>query len=456
MGHGVVHLGLVDDAVAGLEVDAQVRVVAVGPERPALRHLAPGQPLGDDPHGVALGVASELPGEPGIAGQHQPDVAGARQHGPGTGVLLQVLLPAVVGFQGLGQEVVVGRVGGGARELERDALQARRPLAHRLARRKRRHRRVGLGLGVQLAEAVDPHEVVGVAELAAGGVGGVVGVEPQPLVGDRAPVGAAARVRPAPLAARLVDVGQEALDRLLDGMGAAERPDRARLAARVGRLVGAAAGAAAREGPARGVAPVGVEGEPLVRVQRVAAALHELVGRVHAAAGGVHEPGGLVGRRVEPLRPQRLGELEGQRHVLVGRHLAGERHDEAVLGARRGGGVRGVHERLGAHKHEVVAPQPVVGAVGVEHDHGAARDRPLAPAPALQVAGHVARAVLGRVALGLGHGRVLRGRLGRAAGLAHPGRELVPCHALVAPRLGPAALCRGDSIVLRQRPHSFL
>ena len=144
--------------------------------------------------------------------------------------------------------------------------------AHRLERR----------LFLKVAELVDAHEVESVQQFPACRVGSVVGVGELVIVDHHAGEGICGSVLIAPFyRGRLIELRQELLHRRFDPVGAAERTNHTVLFKRI--LLSADFSfhnlrLAARNRPLTRIAPVGVKGEVLVRVQRRAIVLqkHEL------------------------------------------------------------------------------------------------------------------------------------------------------------------------------------
>src|SRR5690606_15922969 len=133
------------------------------------------------------------------------------------------------------------------------------------------------------------------------------------VVDDEAACGRAASVRiaRAVVAERLIDVGEEGRDRVLDRVGAAERADDAALRRRVlGLLRGLRARAllALVPRPLVRVAPVVVAREELVRVEPGGVAELEDIVRVARRRGPVVQALELERRRIELLNAEVAGE----------------------------------------------------------------------------------------------------------------------------------------------------
>ena len=291
-GQSVTQVAFGEARVAALDVGGQVGVVDVAP---GAGWAGPGQDVahGDGAPQLVVGDALQVrvrAQEPLQVGQ------GGAQASALVGVQVEAAHPLTA-------------VAGDVLELGRDVGQlllahlgqVRGPGLHGLERG--RAASGVLAALVLVSEAVEAHQVEGVAQLPACGVGSVVGVGEQAVVvDDEAAGGLAGGVGVARVVDPLVG-GDELLDGLGDGVGAAERAYDAALVPGVGLAVAAVPGVGAQlargRGPCAGVRPVLVGGQDLVGVEE--AALVVLMHVLPVGAGGrpVHEPVGLVGGVVE-------------------------------------------------------------------------------------------------------------------------------------------------------------
>ena len=221
------------------------------------------------------------------------------------------------------------------------------------------------------------HEVESVAQLAARRVGRVMGkgilvvVDHQPARGAAAHEGIAVV-----LCGRGVPVGEDIFQHIGDAVRPAERPDDAALGQRVFLRGGCAAHLRfhwLRRRPERGVLPVGVSGEHIVRVKERLVSVSEQILPVLGRAGPVHEPRGFKGRGVEAGKRQVVCDAAGDGRVLVRRDRARERDDEPQAHFLRRVAVRAV-EGVGVdERHVQIVQQFPVGIVRVQA-HQAAVD----------------------------------------------------------------------------------
>ena len=240
---GVLNLIFAGDVVALLQIDAQVGVITVAP----LCSL--GVPRQAAAHQVkaAEQVVPQMAGQRGVPLQDGDDVLGRAFHHT-LAVALQGVHPVRIGQRGLGGALlrVRGGVNGGEVVGHTGHTLARQQTAHALVGgHEVQHAVLGwqscnIGDAAVLvlnAELVDAHQVVGVAELQACGVRLMVGVGELALIRHQAACHTAVAVGVAALHGRgLVDVGEESLNGLLYGVGAAESANQTGFLRGVARL----------------------------------------------------------------------------------------------------------------------------------------------------------------------------------------------------------------------------
>ena len=256
-------------------------------------------------------------------------------------------------------------------------------------------------LVILLPKAVQPHQVEGIDQLTATGVGGVVGVEELPPVIEHcAAGGGAAGEGVTPRGVRLlVDTGQELVHGRRHVVDPAEGAHNAVFALRVallGRQPGRGHSPRAG-GPGGHVPPVGVGGQQTVHGQ------HGLVRRVidvlpvGTHTGPVHEPGRLEGGGVCQLHADHGSHAPGAGLIFVGGAgtVQWQQHPQAgTVRAVLAGGVDAVAAPQGLHPPHRVVRAAAGDAVQVEGQYIPAGDGPGLPPGAVQAAGNVAAHVL--------------------------------------------------------------
>ena len=311
-------------------------------------------------------------------------------------------------------------------------------VAHMCAVRSRAARR----------EQVQPHQIKGVAQLAARRVGGVVRIGELVVVNHQPARGAAAHEGVAVVLRRGgVPAGEDVLQHVRDAMRAAKGADDPALLQRVlrfGRLCTGALLQRLRGRPERGVRPVGIGGQHLVRVEKRLVRIAKHVLAVLRRAGPVHEPCRLKGRGVEAGQRQPVRDAAGDGGVLVRRDRAGKRDDEPKPHLLRRVAVGRV-ERVGVdERHVQIVHEGGVGVVRVQADQAAVDHARVATPAVFEITAHKPADVLDVVALGLAHGGVLGRRLPRAGGPGELIQKFAPEHLPVLPLRRLAAAARGD------------
>ena len=254
----------------------------------------------------------------------------------------------------------------------------------------------------------------------------------------------------------LVDIGEETVSGLLDGIGAAERTDHTLFFQRVLLLGGglAADGTLARGGGQQGaVPPVGVCRQICVRVQPLAVHPAKDVLAVGGGGGPVHELVGTVAAFVKLVDAPLLREIPGDGGVFLRGHIAGQRDHDAHPGSLRRVAVGGVE--AGGIAASIGEPLDEIG-VGVIHilsQHGAADHVfPLA-AVVPELASHKAALVLGPVTVSLRQLGILLHRFRGADGGGEAVAQSIKADSLVRPGLGITAIAIGDrQITHGQKP----
>ena len=321
-------------------------------------------------------------------------------------------------------------------------------LLHGLEGRELRRFRILAGLGVQVPKPVQAHHVKGVEQLSAHGVAGVVAVTELVLVDHHARLGIGGNIVIAPAhGAGLVHVGEEGLDGLAHRVRAAKRSNGSLLGQRIGLLAGLALHdglLAARYRPFRHVAPIPVLGEHGVRVEQLAFDLPEHELAVQRGRGPVHQAGRLIGRVVELLDADFLGDLAGHGDVLVGGHIPGQRDDEPQARLFRRVLVGGVDKAPIGREHFELVDHVRRGIVHVQREAGTRNDAvllaPAVPEQAHDEAAHILDVVL----LGLGELSVLLDRFRCAPRRGDPIPKLLKCQRDPVPPAFHAAVANAD------------
>ncbi len=455
---GILDFVLAREVVVLLQVHSQVCVVTVAP----LRCLCvPRQPARHEVK-AAEKVVPDVALQPRVVLKHRYNVGRGR---------LDIALAVIVershpGFVliALGHldaaEVVLRALAPLLCQQHAHAAVGRRPLLHQGVARQSCY--VGRPAAlVTHSEEVDAAQVKGVAKLPARGVGLVVAVGPFARVAHKAARHAALAVGVAALVGRrLVDVGQQCLDGLLDGVRAAESADDARLLGWVAGtfgLVGHRVGLARGRRPRRCVTPVAVSCQHRIDVACRAVLLPEHPLAVAAGARPVHQTRQLVGRHVKHPHPQRVGYPAAQRLVFLRHRRPAEREHQPVARSLRRVLVCRVKQSRKIILLREIVPHVGRGAVDVQCGHAAPHHTPVLAAAAVQEAAHKATHVFHLRLLLAAHACILRGALSRAGGLRAPLRELAPAPFPVAPFLRHAAVRRGDVDfkVMRHKPSSM-
>ena len=247
---------------------------------------------------------------------------------------------------------------------------------------------------------------------------------------------------------RLIDVGEERLQRLADGViGAVEQTHHALFGQRVLHLLlcgGICLALPGRGGQSCGVSPFRVLCEDCIGIEPATVRLLIHKGAVGRGGRPVHQLIGLVGAFVKIVDAQHLSEIAGHRHKFLRGHIPGQREHQPDAGIFFRAAVSGV--QCGGIRAErfIVIQKSGVDAVAVKRHHRAAfHGIDLAPA-ALQHARNKAAVVFGSVTLGAAHLRIFLGGLGGADRHSEPFFQIVKPYGLVDPSLCLPVVAVGD------------
>ena len=250
------------------------------------------------------------------------------------------------------------------------------------------------------------HQIEGVAQLAACGIGGVMRKGVLVVVNHQAARGAAADERiSVVLLRRRVTVRKNVRQHIGDGMRPAERADDSTLFSRVFLLAGSVPDAflhRLRRGPERSVPPVRIGLQHLVRIEkrRVLAMKEELA--VLGRAGPVHESRRFEGGGIEAGKPQIICNAAGHCGILVRRNCARQRNDEPQAHLFRGVAVSRI-EGVGVDKRHVqIVHETGIGVVRVQTQHTAVDHAGVVALAVFEIPADESAHVLDRIALALG------------------------------------------------------
>ena len=292
------------------------------------------------------------------------------------------------------------------------------------------------------------HKVKGVTQLAAGGVGGVMGIGVLVVIDYQTSRGAAADEGVTVILLRgRVAVGEDVFQHICNAMRPAECADDALLLQRILLFADLCTGALlqwARGRPEGGVRPVGIGGQHRVRIEkgRVVIAEHELA--VLGRAGPVHEPRRLEGGGVEAGQRQLVRNAPGNSRVFVRRDRSGERDDEPQTHLFRRVAVSGV-EGVGVDEGQIqVVQHPLVGVICVQANQAAVDHGSVVALAVFEIPADEAAYVLDVVALALGQRSVFRRRFPGAGGLGQLVQQFAPVEFFVLPLGGLTAPAYGD------------
>ena len=292
------------------------------------------------------------------------------------------------------------------------------------------------------------HQIEGVAQLTARGIGGVMRKGVLVVVNHQSARGAAADERiSVVLLRRRISVRENIRQHVGDGMRPAERADDPTLFSRIFLLAGSVPDAflhRLRCGPERGVPPVGIGLQHFIRIEkrRVLAMKEERA--VLRRAGPVHEPRRFEGGGIEAGKPQIVRHAAGDRGILVRRNRARQRNDEPQAHLFRGVTV-GAVQRVGVdERHVQIVHETGIGVVRVQAQHTAVDHAGVVALAVFEIPADESAHVLDRIALALGHSGILGHRFpgtGRGSELV---QKLAPEHLFVLPLRCFSAPANGD------------
>ena len=151
---------------------------------------------------------------------------------------------------------------------------------------------------------------------------------------------------------------------------------------------------------------------------------------------------------IEAGQRQVVGDPPGNGSVLIRRHRARQRDDDAQAHLLRGVAVRGVQCVGIDERHVQVVQQARVGIVGVQAHGAPVHHRGVVALAVLQVARDETADVLAAVLVILAHGSVFRHRLPGARGRGELVQQLAPQDLPILPALGHAALAHSHQQLL--------
>jgi len=281
------------------------------------------------------------------------------------------------------------------------------------------------------------HQIEGVAQLAARGIGGVMRKGVLVIVYHQSTRGTAADERiSVVLLRRGITVGENMRQHIGDSMRPTECADDSTLLGGIFLLAGSMPDTflhRLRRGPERSVPPVGIGFQHFIRIKkrRVLAMKEELA--VLGRAGPVHEPCRFKGSGIEARKSQIICNAAGHRGILVRRNRARKRDNEPQAHLFQRVTVSrikciGVDER-----HVQIVHETGIGVVRVQAQHTAVDHAGVVALAVFEIPADKTAHVLDRIALALGHSGILGHRFpgtGRGSELV---QKLAPEHLFVLP-----------------------
>ena len=235
---------------------------------------------------------------------------------------------------------------------------------------------------------------------------------------------------------RRISVGENMSQHIGNGMRPTERADDSTLFSRVFLLAGSVPDAffyRLRRGPERGVPPVGIGFQHLVRIEkrRVLAMKEELA--VLGRAGPVHEPRRFKGGGIKTRKPQIICYAAGNRGILVRRNRTRQWNDEPQAHLFRSVTV-GRIEGVGVDKRHVqIVHETGIGVVRVQTQHTAVDHAGVVALAVFEIPADEAAHVLDRIALALGQCGILGYRFPGAGRGGELVQKPAPEHLFVLP-----------------------
>ena len=199
-----------------------------------------------------------------------------------------------------------------------------------------------------------------------------------------------------------------------------------------------------RRRPEGGVPPVGIGLQHLIRVEKRRVAVLEYELPILGRTGPIHQAGRLKGRGIKAGEVQIVRHAPGDSGIFIRRDRARQRNDEAQAHSLRGMAVRAV-QRIGIdERHVQIVHQARICVVRIQAQH-AAVDHAGVIAPAVfEVSTDETTHILHGIAIGLGHGRVVRYSFTGACGGGELVQKLAPHHLFVLPLGRFSAPANGD------------
>ena len=292
------------------------------------------------------------------------------------------------------------------------------------------------------------HQIKGVAQLAARGIGGVMRKGVLVVVDHQSARGAAADERISVVLFRSrITVREDMRQHIGNGMRPAECADDPALFSRIFLFAGSVPDALLHRlcrRPERGVPPVGIGFQHFIRIEkrRVLTMKKELA--VLGRAGPVHEPRRFEGGGIEAQKPQIICYAAGHRGILVRRDRACQRDNEPQAHLFRSVTV-GRIKRVGVdERHVQIVHEAGIGVVRVQAQHTAIDHAGVVAFPVFKISADEAAHVFDRIALAFGHGSVLSHRLPSAGRGSELVQKLAPEHLFVLPLGRFPAPANGD------------
>ena len=194
-----------------------------------------------------------------------------------------------------------------------------------------------------------------------------------------------------------IDVGKEGLNGILDGVGAAKCANDAGLGQRIG-LLGDATAYSFRlptgNRPGGCVAPVSIAGKVLIGVQLGTILGLEKEFTVGGGGGPVHQAACFIGRVIEKVNADLLGDHAGYGRILFLGDFAGKRNNHAESGVLRGMLMCGINTALEVVKQNDLVPDAGLAIVHIQSQHRSAQNHAVLATAFLELATYKATHIL--------------------------------------------------------------
>ena len=353
------------DAVGLFKIQLRTGYISIAPAR---LDLGPGQLSGDIQHTFELIEHDVL--KIGIVAENNADVGQCIFDTAGP-VKLQLVLPILIGelCSSLGHTFLCKH------SLDPVILQSQ--FTHGIEGWHLANGGIRCGLFVQIPEQVDTDNIKCVQQFSAGRVGGMMAVCEFAVIQDNTSTTVRRDVVIAAIhGRRCVNVCEEGINGVLDGISTAECTHNTGFGQRIGLLGDAAAdsfGLTAGNRPSGSVVPVGISTQIFVGVQiRTVLGFEE---KLTVSGGGrpVHQTTGFIGGVVEQINSNLLGYHTGDGSIFFFGDLPGQRNEDAQTGMFRGVLMGGIY--TAAEVVEQFDGGPDIGAavVHIQRQHGAAQ-----------------------------------------------------------------------------------